>query len=74
MEDQIRSKANVNYWKMQDQTLLSHKNERAGKRMTGKCRTQLKVTFIGAVVRCSGCKSRPVPLVIVAVNDTLLYF
>ena len=51
-EDQIRSKANVNYWKMQTRNL------------TRKCRIEkfgrikLKATFLGAAIRRSGCKSR----------------
>jgi len=64
MEDQIRARANVNYWKMQDQ-----KSDDAGREMQDQTESYL---LIGAVAKRSGCISLAV--VVVAVSDTLLYF
>jgi len=48
---------------------IAHKNERAE-----KCRTKLKVTFVGAVVRRSDVCKVSLAVVVVAVSDKFLYF
>jgi len=74
MQNQVRSRANANYWKMQDQTFLTKikrsEKYRTGKCGTEKCRTKLK--FI--LAQLFGAVPVSLAVVVVAVSDTLLYF
>ena len=72
MEDQIRARANVNYWKMQDQ-----KSDDAGREMQDQTESYL---LIGAVAKRSGCISLAVvvvavqlPLVVTFVRLSYIY-